>query len=113
MQLDQPFSDHNPTQKHADQQTTAAEDDVDRHGYMVGKCSIIQDGYDVEEGDLYEIWNERYCAWLEAGAIMCPDEMVGETIQRDDEELEEGEQRASMGVLRCEVLEGDCVAGER
>ena len=80
---------------------------------MICKCSIIQDGYDVEEGDLYEIWSERYCAWLEPGAIRCPDEMVGETIERDNEVLEEGEQRASTRVLRCEVLEDDCVAGER
>ena len=80
---------------------------------MVCKCSIIQDGYDIEEGDLYEIWSERYCTRLETGAIRCPDEMVGETVERDDKKLEEGEQRASTGVLRRKVFEGNCVAVDR
>ena len=54
------FLDEEPAEENVDDHAAAAEDDVDRHGYIVCERGIVEDGERIEECDLRKVRQEGY-----------------------------------------------------
>jgi len=54
------FTRYQPSHKHAYNEPTATENNVNRHWDIIAECEIVEQGDKVEESDLDEVWRERY-----------------------------------------------------
>jgi len=75
------------------------------HRNIVAECEIVEQGDQVEEYDLNEVWRERYPARSKTrngnakGSMGEPDEF-GESIEGDNEKLTEGNEASGLWILR-------------
>ena len=110
---DAPFLDEEPAEEHVDDHAAAAKDNVNRHGYIVCECSIVEDGEDKEECDLRKVGQERYSTCSQAeqpGMLEGECKLAWERVEGDDEELQERDEDARVGIFGGEVFCSDCVA---
>lgn len=54
-----PFSLQEPPHDHVHNQPTTAEDNVDRHRYLVSERGIVQERYHVKQHNLHQVGQER------------------------------------------------------
>jgi hypothetical protein len=77
---------------------------VNWHRDIVAECEIVEQGDQVEECDLDEVWCERYPASSKtrngnAEGSMGELDEFGETIEGDKEKLTEGNEASGLGIL--------------
>ena len=71
---------HYPAQDHTDDQPTASEYGLDRHGYAERERGVVEEQNKVEETNLDEVGHQRYRARFEAQSRRRPCEVLRETI---------------------------------
>ena len=78
------------------------------HGNEVGKSLVIEDGEQTEKDHLDEVGRERNLSRFKLGYWNTPpsgyDEMFGKPIDSNDQELEESDEMADVGVLRRQLF---------
>jgi hypothetical protein len=75
------------------------------HRNIIAECDTVEQGDQVEECDLNEVWRERYPARSEkwngnAERSTGEPDKFGETVEGDNEKLAEGNEASGLWILR-------------